>query len=74
MNEKCFAEADRGKCAVLTVHQCPGHEKCSFYKTEEQAKAENKKAYERIVSLPYDRQQYIAGCYYGGKMPWYVKG
>ena len=43
---------------------------CSFYKTEEQAKVDRIKAFKRIASLPLERQEYIAGVYYDGKMPW----
>lgn len=72
MNEsKCFAEvADRGKCSILILSKCQGHENCSMFKTEEQAKLDRKKAFERIATLPNVRQEYIAGAYYSGKMPW----
>ena len=68
---KCFAEVIAGKCAVLTCKKCQGHEKCTIFKTEEQAKIDHKKAFERIASMPLERQEYIAGVYYGGKMPWH---
>jgi len=68
---KCFAEtADRGKCAVLTLSKCQGHEKCSFFKTEEQAERDRQKAFERFASLPFDQQMSIAKTYYSGKLPW----
>jgi hypothetical protein len=72
MNEpKCFAEtADRGKCAVLTLSKCQGHKKCSFFKTEERAELDRQKAFERISSLSFEQQIYIAKTYYSGKLPW----
>ncbi len=74
-DDACFAEhAKKGKCAVLTVGYCIGHDNCAFYKTEEQVKTEQEKVFKRIASLPYDDQKYIAKYHYGGKMPWYVKG
>jgi hypothetical protein len=72
--EKCFAEIVTGKCVILTCRKCQGHEKCSMYKTKEQAKADRQKAFERIASLPLEQQHGIADAYYGGIMPWYVKG
>ena len=71
MNEKCFAEVGNGKCAVLTVHKCPGHEKCSFFKSEEQVESEKAKNFERIASLTEDEQICISKAFYNGKMPWY---
>lgn len=72
MNEsKCFAELDRGKCAILTIKQCQGHEKCSMFKTEEQAEIDREKAFERIAKLPLERQERISDYYYNSKMPWH---
>lgn len=73
MNEiKCFAEvAERGKCAILTLPKCKGHENCSMFKTEEQAKLDRQKAFERIAKLPLERQEFISGYYYSNKMPWH---
>lgn len=73
MNEsKCFAEVvNRGKCSILILSKCQGHENCSMFKTEEQAAIDRQKAYERIAKLPLIRQEYIAGAYYSGKMPWH---
>jgi hypothetical protein len=72
--EKCFAETETGACLILTCRKCQGHEKCSMYKTKEQAKADRQKAFERIASLPIEQQNSIAGVYYSGRMPWHVKG
>lgn len=72
--KKCFAEIELGKCAILTCRKCKGHEKCSVFKTEEQAEFDRKKAFERIASLPLEKQEYISNMFYGGKMPWNVKG
>ena len=73
--EKCFAEiAFRGKCAVLTVGKCPGHDKCRFFKTEEQVKHDREKCFARFQQLPFEQQIYIAKTYYGGHLPWDVKG
>lgn len=73
MNEpKCFAEVpERGKCAILILPECKGHENCSMYKTEEQAELDRKKAFERIAKLPLVKQEYIAGTHYNNKMPWH---
>lgn len=71
-DDMCFAEhAKQGKCSVLTVGHCIGHDKCAFYKTEEQVKIEQQKVFKRIASLPYDNQKYISKYHYGGKMPWH---
>lgn len=68
---KCFAEiADRGKCAILTLSKCQGHEKCSMFKTEEQAEQDRKKAFARFETLPFEQQIYISKTYYNGKLPW----
>ena len=67
---RCFAEVSKGKCILLTCKKCKGYFMCSFYKTEEQAKVDRIKAFKRIASLPLERQEYIAGVYYDGKMPW----
>ena len=68
---RCFAEVSNGKCILLTCRKCKGHFMCSFYKTEEQAEIDRKKAYKRIASLPFETQEYIAGLYYNGKTPWH---
>ena len=68
--ETCFAEISDGKCAILTCKKCQGHEKCSLYKTEEQAKIDRQKAFERIATLPTEQQIYIANHFYDSKMPW----
>lgn len=67
---KCFAEADGGKCRLLTVRVCQGHEKCSFFKTEEQANIDREKAIERLKQLPFEQQIAIADKYYENRMPW----
>lgn len=67
---KCFAELDRGKCAILTIKQCQGHEKCSMFKTEEQAEIDREKAFERIASLPHEKQIRISDKHYNGTTPW----
>lgn len=73
--EKCFAEmAYRGKCAVLTVGRCPGHNKCRFFKTEEQVKQDKEKCFERFQQLPFEQQIHISKTYYGGRLPWEVIG
>ena len=73
MNEpKCFAEAaDRGKCGVLTLSKCQGHENCSMFKTEEQAKLDQQKAFDRIAKLPDEEQKRISQTHYNGKTPWH---
>lgn len=68
---KCFAEVIAGKCAVLTCKKCQGHENCTMFKTEEQAKIDHEKAFERIATLPIETQEYISKTFYSGKMPWH---
>lgn len=60
--------ADGRRCKILTVSECPA--KCSFYQTEEQAKASQQRANARLRSLLQGYQQMIANKYYGGTMPW----
>ena len=67
---KCFAEDDGGKCRLLTVRVCQGHEKCSFFKTEEQANIDREKAIERLKQLPFEQQCSIASKYYEDRFPW----
>ena len=71
MMEKCFA-LKLNVCGALDC-DCPGFENCPFYQTREQVDEARKKALERITSLPYLQQVYIAATYYGGKMPWKEK-
>lgn len=68
MMEKCFA-LKLNVCGALDC-DCPGFENCPFYQTREQVDVSRQKALERINSLPYLQQLYIAATYYGGKMPW----
>lgn len=68
---KCFAfdPSRQNGCAALIVYKCLG-EKCAFFKTPGQALEGKRKRYARIASLDEMTQEYIAGKYYDGKMPW----
>ena len=60
-NEKRRAfEGDRG-CRALIDMQC---ENCAFFKTEEQAAEDRRRAAERIVSLAFEKRKRIVGKYY----------
>lgn len=66
--EKCFAMKTRGCSALLG--DCPGYDKCPFYKSQSQASEDKLTACERLSSLPPAKQNYIAEKYYHVKMPW----
>lgn len=65
--ETCFSYMD-GKCRILTAHQCS--DLCVFYLTTKQAAERSRRADNRLSSLDYDYQRYIAEKYYKGRMPW----
>ena len=69
MNSSCFACVDGNFCTALMVgaSNCRG---CAFYKTKEQAEADERLAYEKIAAKPRLTQLCIASKYYHGKMPW----
>lgn len=58
----CFAYYEYGsnkhRCLALRVKYCQGKD-CSTYKTQEQVEANQKKATERLRSLPYWKQRKI---------------
>ena len=60
----CFA-FKRRSCKALTNSRCEGVD-CGFYKTKDQQKVDQKRALERIRSLPVDQQDYIMTKYYNG--------
>lgn len=61
----CFAAKD-GRCIALVSARCST---CGFFKTAEQAEADNLSALQRIHSLPQEKQILIADAYYGGELP-----
>ncbi len=67
--EKCFAMKKSG-CSILLVAQCPGYDKCSFYKSEQQLKEDQAACNAHLNTLPPEQQRYIADTYYNKKMPW----
>lgn len=66
--EKCFALKKRG-CAAL-LDDCPGSDRCPFYKTKKEFKQGQADAFTRLSNLPPEEQRYISEKYYNGKMPW----
>ena len=72
LNPSCFANYD-GKCLALkpNVACCDG---CLFYRPKAQAEAESDRAWDIIAAKTRGHQQYIAGKYYQGKMPWKEAG
>ena len=65
--EKCFAMKKNGCSALLG--NCPGYDKCPFYKSKKQAIHDKQATFEYLRSLPFADQQYFAEKYYKGKMP-----
>ena len=70
----CFAwdQNNRGVwgCKATTM-ECDGrNEGCSFFKTNEQHKADRQAANERIATLPDWQQTAISEKHYGGEKPW----
>lgn len=61
-SEMCFAW-EQHRCRLLAIGKCGG-KKCSSYKTEEQCKEENKKCWQRILSLPVEKKADIFEKYY----------
>lgn len=61
----CFAKKD-GRCIALVSARCSC---CVFFKTVEQAEADNRSALRRIHCLPQEKKIYIADAYYGGELP-----
>lgn len=47
----CMFDSRKVICKGLTLLECAFSDKCSFYKTEEQARAERKKCAERLERL-----------------------
>ena len=66
MKKDCFGFGENG-CRILVKTDCDG---CSFYKSKADSKKELEKINKRISTLPKETQQYIAGRYYKGTMPW----
>ena len=64
---RCIMRGKSG-CVGLELDECPP--RCPFYKDSEGWQQSEQKAYNRIRSLPADKQQEIANKYYGGEMPW----
>lgn len=56
-----------GQCTVLT---CECYPKCSFRSTEAEVQKKVEKAWERIRSLPMEKQETISTKYYNEEMPW----
>ena len=65
MKRDCFGFGENG-CRILIKTDCGG---CS-YKSKADSKRELEKSNKRLSSLPKETQQYIAGRYYKGTMPW----
>ena len=51
----CFAAVRDGCCALHEAY-CKRQDKCRFYKTAEQAKAERQKCYERLIAIGCDTE------------------
>lgn len=66
----CFGWKN-GECIATLNADCYG---CPFNKTTKQYGEDVGKAMERLRTLPYERQRYIADKYYDGSMFWNVKG
>ncbi len=73
MSDKCFAAYGQGKCHALAVPRCQGYLCCPFYKTEAGLIQKQQESNARLRSLDKLEQQYIAGKYMGGTMPWKVE-
>lgn len=67
----CFALKNNGGCKVLTVRKCV-YPNCSFMKTFEQVSFEMLAVSDRLNSLDYYHQQYIANKYYDGNIWWHA--
>ena len=61
----CFASKD-GRCIALVSPRCS---RCAFFKTVEQAEADNLASLRRIRRLTQEKQTCIADTYYGGVLP-----
>jgi hypothetical protein len=61
----CGGLSENGKCKWLNIPVCCGS-KCTYYKKPDSLR----KAFERLSSLPEERQESIAQKYYGGFRPW----
>lgn len=70
MNDFCIFEDKPLECSLLISGFCP-REKCSFQRTGEQFAESLEKSNKRLRTLSVDDQIYIAGKYFGGKMPWH---
>lgn len=61
---KCFAARSRNCEALkLKMSQCPGYEKCAFYKSRLENNKARRKARERIKKLPEEIQMCISDKY-----------
>ena len=73
VNEKCFAKrkspSRSGNCICL-VGNCPGYDRCPFYKPVWKYENDVGQRYARLASLSVGQQNYIANTYYRGLMPW----
>jgi hypothetical protein len=70
LDKTCFAyDAKKNICVAL--HDCTDCGKnCAFYKTREQAVADNQRHDDRLRSLKGYEQAGISRTYYNGKIPW----
>ena len=74
IDERCFARASHRGCRALNT-DCPGYEKCAFYKPRWRQEKEVQLVKYRLASLPLPKQLAIADKYFEGKMIWAgVKG
>jgi hypothetical protein len=73
MNTSCFACVDGSRCMALHAASitCVG---CRFFKTRAQLDAEQQRVNDILAAKPFSEQQYLAGKYHQGKMPWRGKG
>ena len=71
MNTSCFA-CKGGECIALDPAPCfyTKPRPCLFFKTRRQQEAALQIVNDAIAAKPAEQQQYIAGKYYGGAMPW----
>jgi len=72
MRKTCFA-CQEGECLALKPAPCAEGQPCRFYKTTARAEADLQRVYGIIAGKPIEHQQYIAGKYHNGKMPWRKK-
>ncbi|MBR1737113.1 MAG: hypothetical protein IJ736_08885 [Firmicutes bacterium] len=66
MKKDCFGFGE-SECRILTKTDCGN---CSFYSSKADSDRSLEESNKRLSSLPKETQQYIAGRYYNGQMPW----